>query len=111
MKAPVSEWYIQLVHILPCDTHDIVALDYNLAPLLHSARWIMVDTTFKPVHGDTTSGRLLYGHLKLTNVGQQPLSLFAFSDKNQQALSVVVSGVIKRIVHHLEHIVTVSLML
>jgi hypothetical protein len=57
------------------------------------------------------SGRLLYGHPKLTNVGQQPLSLFGFSDKNQQALSVVVSGVIERIAHHLEHFGTVYLML
>ena len=59
LSAPPEDCYVRSVNVLPNGAHIIVALDLELAPLIHVAQWIMVDTTFKAVHGDTNKWKIV----------------------------------------------------
>ncbi|KAF9018763.1 hypothetical protein BDZ89DRAFT_1165024, partial [Hymenopellis radicata] len=58
-QIPAKGRYIQSVTILSDSTHVVVTIEPKLAPLAHKARWIMVDTTFKVVHGKTNEWKLV----------------------------------------------------
>lgn len=57
--GPAEERYVRSVHVLSNGAEIVVGLNPDLAVLLHSARWLMVDTTFKPVHGDTNEWKIV----------------------------------------------------
>jgi hypothetical protein len=59
LNAPPEDRYLRSVNVLPNGAHVIIALDSELAPLIHVSQWIMVDTTFKAVHGDTNEWKIV----------------------------------------------------
>ncbi|KLO05889.1 hypothetical protein SCHPADRAFT_838781, partial [Schizopora paradoxa] len=54
--------YIRSISVLADNTHVIVTLHPKLAEYLLHAQWIMVDTTFKFVHGKTNVWKVLMWH-------------------------------------------------
>ncbi|KAE9384038.1 hypothetical protein BT96DRAFT_842891, partial [Gymnopus androsaceus JB14] len=55
----LAERYIQSVNTHADGMYVIITMNPQLAPFLHKARWIMVDTTFKVVHGKTNEWKLV----------------------------------------------------
>ncbi|KAL1937198.1 hypothetical protein VTO73DRAFT_14471 [Trametes versicolor] len=54
----VDRGYIRSARLLHDNTHLIVCMNPYLAKLIHRTPWIMIDTTFKCVHGDTNQWKL-----------------------------------------------------
>ncbi|KAF8983291.1 hypothetical protein BDQ17DRAFT_1378123 [Cyathus striatus] len=56
---PPAECYIRSVHEFSDQAHVVVTLNTYLASFMLDAVWIMVDTTFKVVHGDTNEFKVV----------------------------------------------------
>lgn len=62
--GPAEECYVRSVHALPDGAEIVVGLNPDLTVLLHSARWLMVDTNFdtnewKSPYGQTVRGNMI----------------------------------------------------
>jgi len=104
MKVPSEQRYVRSVCSLANGAHIVVALHHNLASLIHSALWLMVDTTFKPVHGDTNEWNIV---IWTANTRQREVlyTVFVFSCWQHhicQVLFRVASGAIAKIASTLE---------